>query len=427
MGAAGTRDVRACDIKCKRGMDMKKFKKGCALVIALSLSMTMAVGCGSKEMTGTLKDSNTATATDAADASDESVTGAGYETIDELIAAYAPDVKLGQYKGLEYENVTQEVTDEDVQEKVDAFVDGLATFDKDTESTAKDGDTVNIDFVGTVDGEEFDGGNTNGAGYDVTLGSGSFIDDFEEQIEGHKAGETFTVEVTFPEDYGVDDLNGKDAKFETTLNYVKVDVPVVYNDALVAANTDYKTTAEYEESVRKELEEDAADSALASAQNEVMTKALTNSVIDNVSTDEIQSIANDIISNIQSIAESYGIEYAQYIYYFYGYDDEDAFAEYVNQVSEETLKERMLVCAIADAENITVTDEETEDYLTRYAEENGVDVDTLKENSSDVDLAYNALAEKVMNLMMESAVATEDTDATDTTDTTTAAEASSEE
>lgn len=88
----------------------------------------------------------------------------------------------------------------------------------DSSLTAEDGDTVNIDFTGTVDGEEFDGGSTNGEGYDLVLGSNSFIDDFEEQIEGHHPGETFDVNVTFPDDYSETSLAGKDAVFETTLN-----------------------------------------------------------------------------------------------------------------------------------------------------------------------------------------------------------------
>lgn len=88
----------------------------------------------------------------------------------------------------------------------------------DTSLTVEDGDTVNIDYVGTVDGVEFSGGNTQGMGTDLTIGSGSYIDDFEEQLIGHKVGETVTVEVTFPENYGNEDLNGKDAVFEVVIN-----------------------------------------------------------------------------------------------------------------------------------------------------------------------------------------------------------------
>jgi trigger factor len=187
---------------------MRKFKKGCAVVVALALSMSFMTGCGSESKSGSLS-SDTATSTDAADSTEE----AEEQTIEEYIAENAPKVELGQYIGVEYEDTKEEVTDDEVQEEIDSFVDGLATYEEDTESEAAEGDTVNIDFVGSVDGEEFDGGNTNGSGYDLVLGSGSFIDDFEEQIEGHKPGDTFTVSVTFPDDYGNEDLNGKDAEF----------------------------------------------------------------------------------------------------------------------------------------------------------------------------------------------------------------------
>lgn len=379
---------------------MRRFKKGCAVALALALSMTLLTGCGDdSSKKGELSDTS-------ATASDASATDAEYATIEEMVDAYAADVELGQYKGIEYEDATVEVTDEDVQKQVDSFVDSQATYDEDKESEAKDGDTVNIDFVGTVDGEEFDGGNTDGAGYDLVLGSGSFIDDFEDQIVGHKAGDTFTVSVTFPDDYS-DELGGKDAEFETTLNYVKVEVPATYSDELVAANTDYDTMEEYEAGIREDLEASAADTALASAQNEIMVKVINNCVINNLPVSVVQSRTDKTIASLQSQAESYSIDYANYIYYMYGYDDEEEFENYVYQICEEGQKERMVMCAIAKAEGITVTDEEADEYLANYAEENSVDEDTLRESLSDVDIKYSVLAEKVMNMLLENAVAVE--------------------
>ena len=270
---------------------------------------------------------------------------------------------------------------------------------------------MNIDFVGSVDGEEFEGGNSNGTGYDLVLGSGSFIDGFEDQIIGHKAGDKFTVTATFPENYGKEELNGKEAQSETTLNYIKIDKPATYNDELVAANTDYKTTAEYEASVRKELEQDKADSALASAQNEIMVKVINNAVINNLSVDDIQASTDNLISSIKSQAETYGMDYATYIYYYYGYDDSDKFEEYVKSICEEAQKEKMVMCAIAKKENITITDEETDAYLNDYAAKNSIDVDSLKSTLTDVECKYNALAKKVMDFLVENAKATEATTA----------------
>ena len=131
-----------------------------------------------------------------------------------------------------------QVTDEDISNYIDQNVlSNYATDEKVTNRAAADGDTVNIDYVGSVDGVEFDGGNTQGNGADLTLGSHhSYIDDFEDQIVGHMPGESFDVTVTFPEDYGNEDLNGKEAVFKTTLNYIKESKNPDLTDDWVASN-----------------------------------------------------------------------------------------------------------------------------------------------------------------------------------------------
>lgn len=397
---------------------MRKLKKGCAIVLALALSMSLMTGCGDKGKNDDKKDTTTqneATATDAADENSE--------TIGQLVDYYSQNVELGNYKGIEYTKADVDVTDDDVQKKVDEFVDGLATYDKDTTSKAKSGDTVNIDFVGTVDGEEFDGGNTNGSGYDLVLGSGSFIDGFEDQIVGHKAGDTFVVKVTFPEDYGRDNLNGKDAEFKTTLNYIKIDKPATYNDELVAANTDYKTTKEYEESVKESLKADKEAAALASEQRDIMVNVMAKCKINDLPAEEIQANTDQLITSIKSQAESYDMDYATYIKLYYGYDDEDEFAQQVYEICQESLREKMVMCAIAKAENVTVTDQETEDYLNDYAKDNNVDVDSIKNSITDLDIKYNALAYKVMNdVLYKNAKAVDSTTTAATTEDTTVAE-----
>lgn len=398
---------------------MRKLKKGCAIVLALALSMSLMTGCGDKGKSDDKKDTKTQSEATATDAADENS-----ETIGQLVDYYSQNVELGNYKGIEYTKADVDVTDDDVQKKVDEFVDGLATYDKDTTSKAKSGDTVNIDFVGTVDGEEFDGGNTNGSGYDLVLGSGSFIDGFEDQIVGHKAGDTFVVKVTFPEDYGRDNLNGKDAEFKTTLNYIKIDKPATYNDELVAANTDYKTTKEYEESVKESLKADKAAAALASEQRDIMVNVMAKCKINDLPAEEVQANTDQLITSIKSQAESYGMDYATYIKLYYGYDDEGEFAQQVYEICQESLKEKMVMCAIAKAENVTVTDQETEDYLNDYAKNNNVDVDSIKSSLTDVDIKYNALAYKVMNdVLYKTAKAVDSTTTAATTEDTSAEEA----
>ena len=130
-----------------------------------------------------------------------------------------------------------QVSDDDINDYIDSNVlSNFATTNEVKDRAAADGDTVNIDYVGRIDGVAFDGGDTKGSGADLTLGSGTYIDNFEDQIVGHTPGETFDVTVTFPEDYGNENLNGKEAVFETTLNYIKESVTPELTDDWVKEN-----------------------------------------------------------------------------------------------------------------------------------------------------------------------------------------------
>ena len=128
------------------------------------------------------------------------------------------------------------VNDDDVQAQIDSLASSYATTAEVTDRAVEDGDTVNIDYVGTIDGVEFDGGSTQGAGTTVTIGVTSYIDDFLEQLIGHMPGETFDVEVTFPDDYGVDELNGKDAVFSVTINHIEEQELPTIDDEWVTTN-----------------------------------------------------------------------------------------------------------------------------------------------------------------------------------------------
>ncbi len=398
---------------------MRRLKKGFAVALAMAMTVSMVAGCGdkNKDVTGNL---DKATQTDATENSTEADL-----TIDEYIAKYADGVTLGEYKGIEYEYAPAEVTEDDVQKKIDDFVESCATYNEDKTSTAKSGDTVNIDFVGTVDGAEFDGGNTNGSGYDVTLGSNSLIDTFEDQIIGHKAGDTFDVNVTFPDGYG-NGLDGKAAVFKTTLNYIKIPVEAEYNDDLVAANTSYKTTTEYEESVRNELKASNEATALASAQNVVMTNVINKATIENIPESEVSSLADEIVTQLKSQASNYGVDYATFIKYYYGYDDEDSFKEYVNQICQESVKEKMVVCAVAKTENITIDADEEAAYIKKLAEENDVTEDAIKEQYSSQDLMYYTLADKVMTFLLDNGKKTETTTEAATEESTNSEEETTE-
>ena len=179
-----------------------------------------------------------------------------------------------------------------------------------------DGDSVNIDYVGSVDGVEFEGGTTNGAGTTVIIGTTKYIDDFLEQLIGHKPGETVQVEVTFPEDYGKEELNGKDAVFVTKINYIEgEDVLPEFNDAFVVENfqTDYgwNNAEEMKEGIRSDLQESAETEFLW----DYMTKNAKISELPETVLDYEKKV---MVQQYTSSAANYGLDLATFINMQYG-------------------------------------------------------------------------------------------------------------
>ena len=233
-------------------MKLSTMNRVLAAVLALGMTAALA-GCGSTASSEATAESAATEETAASSATEETAEAdeSAYDYLADFSFSqayddkgYLKDVTALDYVTLpdDYADITidadlGQVTDEDISNYIDQNVlSNYATDEKVTDRAAADGDTVNIDYVGSVDGVEFDGGNTQGNGADLTLGSHSYIDDFEDQIVGHMPGESFDVTVTFPEDYGNEDLNGKEAVFETTLNYIEDTVTPELSDEWVAEN-----------------------------------------------------------------------------------------------------------------------------------------------------------------------------------------------
>ena len=236
-------------------MKLKNFHRLAALGLAVGMTAALAA-CGNTAETA---ESTAETAESTEAASSEAADAATGETAADAEYAYLADFSFsdafdenGYLKGVtatdyvtlpdDYADITidadlGQVSEEDIDNYIASNVlSNFSTTEQVTDRAAADGDTVNIDYVGRIDGVAFDGGDTKGNGADLTLGSGTYIDNFEEQIVGHKPGETFDVTVTFPEDYGNEDLNGKEAVFETTLNYIEDTVTPELSDEWVAEN-----------------------------------------------------------------------------------------------------------------------------------------------------------------------------------------------
>lgn len=372
---------------------MKKQFRTLGYVLSLALGMSMLTGCGKK------------------------VDGVDQESMIDKYAAYCD---LPEYKGLEYEETKSTVTDADVKTKIDSLLQQYATKTQVKEGTVKEGDNVNIDFVGSIDGVEFDGGNSNGAGYDLTLGSGSMIPGFEDGIMGHKVGETFNIKATFPENYGKEELNGKEADFKVTINYMTDTQLPEYNDAFIASYTDATTVLEYEDSVRKDLVEQYEKSDKSANESAVMQVLVEKTTYNEYPQKEMQDLIDQSIAQQEKAASQYGYSLGDYVTARYGFQSEDDFREYVQGLAEDYMKEKIAVCAVAKDAGITVTKEEVDDYKKTVMDYYGYDSSTLEENYSSEDLVYYALAQKVVDYLLENGKSVEAT-ATDATVETPAA------
>lgn len=374
---------------------MKKQFRALGYVLSLALGMTMLTGCGKK------------------------VDGVDQQSMIDKYAAYCD---LPDYKGLEYTETKSTVTDADVKSKIDSLLEQYATKTQVKEGTVKEGDNVNIDFVGSLDGEEFEGGNSNGQGYDLTLGSGSMIPGFEDGIIGHKIGETFNIKATFPENYGKDELNGKEADFKITINY-KTDTQLPeYNDEFVASYTDAASILEYEDSVRKDLVEQKDESDKSQNESAIMQVLVEKVTYNKYPEQEMQDLIDKSIAQQEQAASSYGYSLGDYVTARYGFQSEDDFRDYVKGLAEDYMKEKIAVCAVAKDAKITVSKEEVDNYKKKimdyYSYE---DESKLNENYSSEDLVYYALAEKVVDFLLENGKPVEAT-ATDAAEQSTEAE-----
>ena len=338
-----------------------------------------------------------------------SLTGCGSN---EKAKKYSKYVELGDYKGIEYTMDVAEVTDDQVNQQIDSFLDGLAETEEVTDRAVEDGDTVNIDFKGTKDGEEFEGGSSEG--YDLVIGSGSFIDGFEDGLIGHEIGDEVSLDLTFPEEYPQnEDLAGQDVNFKVTINSISVKNTPELTDKVVADNTDYDNVEDYKASVRKSLEDSNKSSAEQQAQADVFNKVVENSKITGYDEDEVNELIDKEFDTFKQTAESYKS-------YGYSYDDvlaancyssEDELKEGITQYVKKYLDQVMVLYCIADKEGITVSSEETdamvEEYMTTYSVKTK---DEVYDYFGDDYFEVSILSQKVRDFLMENAVQVDSTE-----------------
>lgn len=278
-------------------------------------------------------------------------------------------VTLPEYKGVEIPAEEIEPTEEEIESNRQSLLSQWAYYDEVTDRAVEDGDTVNIDYVGSVDGVEFTGGNTNGAGTTVTIGVTSYIDDFLEQLIGHKPGEAFDVNVTFPDDYNDSTdadgntvvLAGKDAVFTTTINYIQGD-ELLYpemDDAFVAENLQstygWTTAAEANEGITNAIRN-------SKKYNYMLDYLEENAEITEVPEAISEYMREAQLAAINNQAASYGIS-VDTLMMLSGYGSEDEYLAMLEEQLPEAAKFSLLRQAIAEQEGMTVTEEDIQEQL----------------------------------------------------------------
>ena len=372
------------------------------MLLVMALSVT---GCSQKTATKDkdTKTEETAKTDDAEDTESDNTedTSEDTPTTAELMAGIDVEkcVTLGDYKGVTVEKTIQSVTDEDVQNEID---NALANYPVEVDQAAKEGDTVNIDYVGKIDGEEFDGGSDQGA--DLKLGSGKFIDGFEDGLIGARKGETRTLNLTYPEDY-TQDLAGKAVEFTVTVNAVKEPLSEP-TDQWVADNIEgYDNIADYKAGIRSEQEE----SNEQTAENQVRYAAWTQ-VIDNCTINEYPETLVEVgkklyEQQVETYAKYAGMELDAYIESS-GLTQE----EYQSNMEEYGKNEaaQALVCqAICDKEGFAIGDDDYQKALQDMLTEYGCTEDELIQTYGQDNVEQSIMLNRVSNLILENANVTE--------------------
>lgn len=342
--------------------------------------------------------------------------------------SYSKYVELGQYKGIEYTKTVAEVTEEDVQNRLDSFVASLSETEEITDRAVEDGDTVNIDFVGTMDGEEFDGGSAEGQ--DLTIGSGRFIDGFETGLIGHNIGEEVSLDLQFPDPYENDpEKAGEDVNFKVKINSISIETTPELTDALVKENTDYDTIAAYKDSIREEMKQSNEEAAESQAQSDIFNKVVENSTITGYDEAEVKKLVDDEFNSFKQTAETY----ANYGYSYEdvlasnGFETEEDLKEGITTYVKEYLNQKMVIYCIADAEGIKVTSEETDKLVQEYMDMYQVETkEEVYEYFGDDYFELRVLSEKVMDFLKENAVLVDSTEAADESEEEETTEATTE-
>jgi trigger factor len=326
--------------------------------------------------------------------------GSGKDLIFTATVTVKPEVELGQYKGLEVEKETVEVTEEDVTAELNRIAERNAKLITVEDRPVQNGDTVNIDYEGSVDGVPFEGGAAKGQ--NLVIGSNTFIPGFEEQLIGFELNEEKDIQVKFPDEYHSKDLAGKDATFKVKINEIKVKQLPEINDEFAGDVSEFDTLEEYKQDILKNLTEKAQEAADRKFEDEVVKKATDNATCD-IPDVMIERRLDEMMRQFDMSLRYQGLNLSTYMQIM-GMDE----AKFRNEYRESALRDvktQLVIEKIAETEGIDATPEEYDQELEKMAEQYHQPVEEMKKHLHNDDIEYiknSIISRKTVAMLVES-------------------------
>jgi trigger factor len=312
-----------------------------------------------------------------------------------------PEVELGQYKGVEVKKAVAEVTDEELEKELERIAEENARLITVEDRNIQQGDTAVIDFEGFIDGKAFEGG--KGTDYNLVIGSGTFIPGFEDQLVGAGKGDEREVKVTFPEDYGSEELAGKEAVFKVKVKEIKLKELPVLDDEFAKDVSEFDTFEEYKNSIRTKLLEKAEQKAKVQNENNVIQKVVENAAVE-IPEAMINKRVDEIVYDFALGLHYQGLDLKRYVQIM-GMDME-TFRGQFKERAEKEVKGQLVIQKISKVENIAITEDEAKEEFRRLADSYKQPVDEFAKQLKVEDVAYienRLMAQKTINFLVENA------------------------
>jgi trigger factor len=316
--------------------------------------------------------------------------------------AIRPEVTLGEYKGIEVEKKTAEVTEDELNAEIDRARESNSRIIPVDDRAVQDGDITTIDFEGFVDGVAFEGG--KGEDYPLTIGSHSFIDNFEEQLIGKNIGEETEVHVTFPEQYQEESLQGKPALFKVTVKEIKVKELPELDDDFAQDVSDFDTVEEYKEDVRKKLLENKEEAIKREKEEDVVEKIVENATME-IGDPMVDANVRQMMQEFSQNLSAQGLSLQQYLQYTG--QTSDRMEQELRPQALKRIQSRLVLEAVAEAEKIEASQEEVDEELEKMASAYQMEVEKLKELIGDEEkdrIAMDLAVRKAADFVVEAAI-----------------------